>query len=139
MDSTEEHNMKLGTQTGSLVNHIQSNMVNRPAPEVGMGVTFCHWTDRSAGTIQKVYKDKQGRTVIEVTADEAKRVDNNGPFTEMQTYEFIQKPDGHRTSWREQAGKFVQIAFNEETGRWRVHKGNSIGVGHRDEYRDPCF
>lgn len=39
--------MKLGTQTGSTTNYLMSGVKGQPAPEIGMGVTLLHWTDRS--------------------------------------------------------------------------------------------
>lgn len=37
--------MKLGTQTGSLINHIMSTAKAR-TPEIGEGATILAWTDR---------------------------------------------------------------------------------------------
>ncbi len=45
--------MKLGTQTGSMTNHLMSN-VKSMEPMVGMGATVLMWTDRHACTIIEV-------------------------------------------------------------------------------------
>ncbi len=130
---------KLGTATGSLVNYLYMNAANGIQPEVGMGVTFYHWSDRSAGTIQEVEVIK-GKTYIHITADEAKRIDNNG-FSEMQDYEFIQNPDGHRSVYRfdETKRQWVGVYKNPETGRWKIRTNSHIRIGERDAYHDFSF
>ena len=79
--------MKAGTETGSLMNHIYSNVANAPTPEVGMGVTMLHWTDRHAGTIVKITK-----TQIHVQRDIPTRVDGNG-MSDAQAYTYQPNPD----------------------------------------------
>ena len=102
-----------------------------------MGVTFLHWTDRSPGTIQRVWEEK-GLTHIEVTGDDARRVDSNG-MSESQTYEYTAKPDGHRQTFRlTAAGRWEQRLYNPETRRWR--KGEQgLFVGRREKYHDFSF
>ncbi len=41
--------MKLGTETGSLINHIMAR--GSVMPEIGMGATICGWSDRYPATI----------------------------------------------------------------------------------------
>ncbi len=44
--------MKLGTQTGSVINHLHSRaVIGQPEPVVGMGATMLLWSDRRACTI----------------------------------------------------------------------------------------
>lgn len=74
--------MKLGTQTGSLVNHIYGSSAN-PVPEVGMGCTVLGWTDRHAATIVEV----KSPTKIAVVGDIAERTDSNG-MSENQEYRY---------------------------------------------------
>lgn len=69
--------MKLGTETASLINHLHSRaVIGQPEPVIGMGVTFLGWTDRSAGTIFRVFKQpgKAGLTIIECRNDTARCV-----------------------------------------------------------------
>jgi hypothetical protein len=54
--------MKLGKDTGSLVNFMLANP-NFVKPEVGMDVTECHWTDRSAWRVVAVDDDAKGCTL----------------------------------------------------------------------------
>ena len=54
--------MNLGTETGSVMNHLMSRMVRgEPAPRVGMGATLLSWTDRHAATVTTgIYVPKHG-------------------------------------------------------------------------------
>lgn len=132
--------MKLGTQTNSLVNHTQSRQViGQPEPEVGMGATLLSYTDRKAGTIQKVEK-RNGVTYVHVTIDEAKRVDSNG-MSEDQIYEFTPRPDGHHYKFKKtKEGFWKEVYINPETGRFKQYNGGKgLRIGVRDEYYDFSF
>ncbi len=130
--------LKLGSGTGSLVNHVMSTGKGL-APEVGMGVTFLSWTDRHPGTIVEVGADKQGRVTFVTQGDNFKRIDEGGAFTEMQNYEFTPNPASGRQHWRQGKKGWEQVRFNTETNRWRVIDNGGIVVGKRDKYNDPCF
>ena len=54
--------MRLGKDTGSLVNFMLANP-NFVKLEVGMDVTECHWTDRSARRVVEVDTDGKGCTL----------------------------------------------------------------------------
>jgi primosomal protein N' len=57
--------MKLGAQTASLTNHLQSRAtIGQPEPTVGMGATLLGWTDRYAGTIVEVLPQKNGSVIL---------------------------------------------------------------------------
>ncbi len=130
---------KLGSATGSLVNYININDRDTTVPEVGMGVTFYHWSDRTAGTIQEI-NEIRGRTYIGITGDEATRIDDNG-FSECQDYTFTQHPD-RPLSWyrRPQDGlDWESVRLNPDTGRWGKSGNSSIRIGHRDHYYDFSF
>lgn len=130
---------KLGTATGSLVNYMNINAANPTVPEVGMGVTFYHWSDRSAGTIQEV-NEIRGRTYIGITGDEAIRTDKNG-FSESQDYDFIQHPERTRSWYRRTKDglDWESTRLNPDTGRWVKGGGSNIRIGHRDAYHDFSF
>lgn len=118
--------MKLGTETGSLINHIMSRTGNI-TPEVGMGCTILGWTDRHPGTIVEV--SKNGKR-IGVQGDIAVRTDNNG-MSENQTYEFQRNPDAgvHYYSLRK-SGKWVKVGTSGTS---------DLVIGKRDKYYDYTF
>ena len=131
--------MKLGKETGSMVNHLYSRMTKgQPNPEIGMGVTFLHWTDRSPGTIIDIFTIA-GDVAIAVQADSYKRTDDNGAFTECQSYEFQPNPDGGITHYRLNSGKWRQVRRSPDSGRWVYADGHGLRIGERDAYYDPCF
>lgn len=108
------------TQYGSLVNTFMGS--RGVVPEVGMGVTIVHWSDRSAGTVTWV--SPSGKT-IRYRGDRAIRTDSNG-MSEAQSYRYEQIPDGHeRTARLTKRG-------------WR-DKGVKIVLGVRDAYYDYTF
>jgi hypothetical protein len=113
--------------TGSFINNIYSNTVSN-APEIGMGVTECCWTDRHAFTVVDVISP----TEILVQRDNAKRVDKNG-MSDCQTWEYEQNPEGaiyHLTLRKN--GKWIQKGQGLKSGRpWLV--------GTRDEHYDFSF
>ena len=134
--------MKLGSQTASLTNHLLSRAtLGQPKPEVGMGVTLLQWSDRSAGTIQKVTElaSKTWAWEIEITDDSARRIDNNG-MSESQEYEYTQHPDGYRTTYRckREGGEWIRVVRNEN-GRTVISRGAGLQIGVRQAYHDFTF
>ena len=116
--------MKLGTETGSLINHLASRET-APRPEVGMGATILAWSDRYAATI--TYVSKSGK-LVRVQHDRSRRIDDNGGFSENQTYEYSRDSNGiietfrlGKRGWRKQGG------------------GLGLLIGHREKHRDPHF
>jgi hypothetical protein len=113
--------MKLGTETGSMINHLMSTS-KQPIPQVGMGVTMTSWTDRYAGTIIKVTPK-----TITVQYDRAKIV-SGSTLSEDQTYEYTPDPDGS-----------ILVFRLRKNGQWRNLGGMGLLIGHRNSYRDPTF
>jgi len=114
--------MKLGTETGSLMNHIMSQCGNATDPKIGMGCTMLSYTDRHAGTIVKMTPKS-----ITVQEDKAIRLDKNG-MSESQQYEFAADPNGRRETFRlRKNGEYVS------TG------GRRLLIGKRDKYHDYSF
>lgn len=135
--------MRLGTETGSLVNHLLSTSTNTTKPVVGMGVTLLSWTDRRPGTIRAVREltSKAYRYEIEVTEDDAKRIDNNG-MSESQEYEYSVVEDGYRCLFRQEraTGKWYEGRINGETHKFnRIGGANCIILGKREKYHDFSF
>jgi len=108
---------------GSLINNLMGNS-RQVTPEVGMGVTFLHWTDRSAGTIVEVVNDRK----IIVKADRAIRTDKNG-MSECQDYIFEVATDSEEI-----------VITKRKNGQWKVFKqGTPVSIGHRSHYHDFSF
>lgn len=127
--------LKLGTETGSLTNHLRSRMVNgQPEPVVGMGATLLHWTDRTACTV--VGWDGK---ILTVQGDNAKRVDSNG-MSECQDYEYTPNPNGGLSYFKKtKSGFWVGVRKNPETGRWVQSRGAGLTLGVRMQYHDFSF
>jgi hypothetical protein len=130
--------LRLGTQTGSLINNIMSrSVIGEPLPEIGMGATMLSWTDRNPATIVSVFT--KGKTqYIGVTEDDAKRTDSNG-ISESQEYEFSFNPNVFMSYYRKTAkGTWEGCYINPETGRF-VKGNGSVTIGQRGKYWDPSF
>ncbi len=111
--------MRLGTETGSLINHIESRFA-QPTPEVGMGATILGWTDRYPATIVKVTPCQ-----VHVQEDFAVRTDSNG-MSESQEYEYSPNPKAH-----------VEI-FRKTKRGWRSGS-RCLSIGRREKYYDFSF
>lgn len=135
--------MKLGTQTASLINHLQSRAtIGQPEPTVGMGATLLGWTDRYAGTIVEVLPNKNGSVIVKVQHDNVKLVSGSA-MSENQTWEYERNPQGSIECFRrgpDANGAWDRVQFNTETKRWnKLDSGKGLVIGRRDYYRDPCF
>ena len=130
--------MKLGTQTGSLTNHILSRAtIGQPEPVVGMGATLLAWTDRHAATIILV---TNGGAMLTVQEDKVVRTDSGGPFTETQRYSYEANPAGAIHRFRKnKAGGWDEVSLNQKTNRWVKTGGYGLRIGERMEHRDPSF
>jgi hypothetical protein len=121
--------MNLGTETGSLVNHVYSRAV-QPTPAVGMGATILAWSDRYAGTIIAVHPDGS----FDVQEDKATRTDANG-MSESQTYAYEPNPAGR-------VHKFRVVKRGKAKGELREagkRGGYGVMVGVRRKYHDFSF
>lgn len=130
--------LRLGTQTGSLCNHLFSRaVIGEPSPEIGMGATILGWTDREPATIVSVFT--KGKTLhVGIKRDNYKRTDTNG-FSESQSYEYSFNPEMGIEYFRKgKDGTWESIYTNPETGRTKKGYG-SLRIGQRDKYWDPCF
>lgn len=124
--------MKLGKDTNSVNNWMMSGSKGQPTPEVGMGITLLHWTDRSAGTITRVELFKSGPRTGQVRAfwfkeDKAIRIDNN-KMSESQEYRFEPQPDARERQARQ-----------KKNGAWCEVRSSQIALGHRSAYHDYSF
>jgi hypothetical protein len=128
--------MRLGTQTGSLTNHILSRATRgQPEPTVGMGATILSWTDRHGATIIEV-GSYRGRMLLTVREDKATRTDTNG-MSECQSYRF--DPDEKGTTYRfllDKKGMWRQVVLNMETGNFVYTDGSGLRIGDRSTYHN---
>jgi hypothetical protein len=131
--------MKLGTQTGSLTNHVLARAVKgQPDATVGMGATMLSWTDRYPGTVIGIARER-GATVLTVREDNATRTDKNG-FSESQTYLFEPNENGRVHLFKmNKHGMWDEVARNEKTGRLVKTGGYGLRIGERAKYHDFSF
>lgn len=124
--------MRLGTETGSLVNHLMSGQ-KATLPEVGEAATLLSYSDRSPGTVIETFKSGKFDFIV-VQEDNYKRIDNNG-MSEDQEYEYSRNPDGCTSTWRLNGERWERVYKSEETGRWRRTNGG-ITIGRRERFYD---
>lgn len=129
--------MNLGTETGSLINHVLSRY--NASPVVGCGATFLGWTDRSPATVVEVFT-RGAFEYIGLKADDYKRIDNNG-MSENQEYVYMPNNENPTVYYRRKVGtaKWAGCYQDKETGRWKNSGSGSIVVGQRERYYDYCF
>jgi len=126
--------MRLGSQTGSLINHVMSSgSVADEGVTVGMGATVLHWTDRDGATVI----GWDGKTVT-VQEDTATRVDGNG-MSDAQRYEYAPCPAGPVYRFRRNRRGYWCQVVRGDSGRWRMVKGLGLSLGSRQSHYDFSF
>ena len=137
--------MKLGTETGSFINHLQArSTIGQPTPEVGMGATMLLWTDRVAGTITKVTElggSKRWTYEIEVKRDVSNVVSGSGHDGSAK-YEYQSAPwaTPHHFRCERDGGRWREVRENDKGNLVLVSSGGrGLRIGEREEYRDPSF
>ncbi len=94
-------------------------------PQVGMGATICHWSDRTPATI--IYVSNNGRKIT-LQEDNAVRLDNNG-ISELQEYTFNRNVNG----------KLYHATLRKD-GKYRIVGGKElISLDTRNKYYDYSF
>lgn len=129
--------MKLGTQTGSLFNHLFANNTVTEIVPGETGATLLGWTDRHAATVVEVFKKGKFDYIV-VQADIATRVDNLG-MTDCQSYEYTRNPEGYKTTFRVTEKGFVKVYQDVDTGRFKKISAGGLMIGAREEYFDFSF
>lgn len=119
--------MKLGIETGSVVNHMMAN--NSTSPVVGEGATILMWTDRHAYTVRSI--SKNGKTVVMEECD-AKRTDSNG-MSECQEYDFSEHT-GNMVTVNLLRGNWRRVAANYEftDAYFKAAKGLTWATGRKE-------
>jgi hypothetical protein len=104
-------------------------MNDKIMPEIGMGATCGVGSDAYPYTIVAVLN---GGKTIEVQADNFKRTDTNGPFTEAQDYEYNRNENAPRVRFSlRKNGRYIKVGDSMN--------GTRISIGNRRAYRDPSF
>lgn len=131
--------MKLGTQTGSVINHLHSRaVIGQPEPKPGMGCTILGWTDRSAATIFRVFQ--VGKATVIETRDDHTRCISGSAHDGSAAYEHKINVKGYTRHFRRaQDGTWHRLVLNLPTGRWIKVGREGLRIGERDTYYDPSF
>ncbi len=131
--------LKLGTQTGSLTNHIYSRAVNgQPEPAVGMGATILGWTDRHAATITKVWRSSKTGPLYLIVKEDTATVIKGSIHNGTAEYSYAPNPQGSETYFRQRKdGQWQATAFNGK--RYVKVEGYGLRIGEREEHYDPSF
>lgn len=134
--------MKLGSQTGSVINHLYSRAtIGQPEPIEGMGATILLWSDRHAATITKVTPatGKRYSFHIEVQEDRSTVV-NGGAHDGSAEYAYERNPQAYvqHFAQRRDTGEWVAMRKND-AGRLVLSNTRGLRIGEREEYRDPSF
>ena len=128
--------MRLGSETGSMINHLYSRMtLNAPTPELGLGVTILHWTDRSPGTI--VFLDPTKKGLVIGVADDDYRFDREADEYDITPCALSCAP--RRFFRLNAAGSWEPVERGLRPGTWRKIDGPGVLVGRRERYYDPSF
>lgn len=131
--------MKLGSQTGSVINHLHSRaVIGQPAPKAGMGCTILKWTDRDAATIFRVFQVGKA-TIIETRDDHARVIAGSGHDGSAEYEHKIDVKGYARHFRRRDSGMWEEVRKNEAIGRWVISGRTGLRIGARDTYRDPSF
>jgi hypothetical protein len=129
--------MKLGTQTGSLFNHLMANSSVKEIVVGETGATLLSWSDRHPATVVEVFKKGKFDYIV-VQQDEAKRVDDNG-MSDCQTYEYTRNPEGPTSTFRVTEKGFEQVYKDSETGRYKKAGVGGLCIGRREKFYDFSF
>lgn len=153
--------MKLGSETGSFVNHMLSG--TEAMPVVGQGATILMWSDRHAYEVVSVSNDGR-RAIIERCKT---RIISGSEMDGSAKYD-LSETEGVKTELRYRYGGWYIVGYDvivtdwdkfdslspserldERSGKWAIISGVtekktvfskvSIAWGRKDEYRDPTF
>lgn len=102
-----------------------SATINNPLPEVGGGVTICHWSDCSPATIIKISANGHKITIQE---DKSRRLDKNG-MSDCQEYEYTPDPEGT-----------IHVAYLRHDGTYRLPRSKTrVSLFGRRKFHDYSF
>lgn len=124
--------MKLGPETGSLMNYLQSGSKDN-LPNVEKGATELLWTDRRAYFVNSVSKDSKSCTIERA---KAVRIDNNG-MSDCQNYRYEREENPVIYNLRFRYGSWY-IDHGKDSVYGRYSKIN-IKFGYMNAYHDYSF
>ncbi len=127
--------MKLGSQTGSLVNHCLTTGL-QTVPVVGMGGSLCFWTDRHA--VEVIAWDEKTLTV-QVREMTAEVVGGSGYGDEEYKYHQNEKGEVHTYRFKKGWRKLRNGGKNGKMLLCKKGDGPGLSLGRAESYRDPCF
>jgi hypothetical protein len=118
------------------MNHLYSRMtINAPTPELTMGATILHWTDRSPATIVLIEPTSNG-TVIGL-ADDSYRFDRERDEFDITPCALSCAPS--RFFRALPAGGWECVTRGKRPGTWKKCGGPGLILGRRERYYDPSF
>lgn len=125
---------------GSFQNRLmERSVIGQPEPEVGMGATTLHYSDRHACTISEVHYLGNDRYRIGVQRDEAKVIKGSCQDGSAE-YQYTPRPEGYVSFFQQdKKGVWKAVRLNEATGRWKNAGTEGLRIGDRDEHYDPSF
>lgn len=133
--------MKLGTETGSLVNYMHSMaIIGQPEVYVGMPVTMLSWTDRHPATVIQLFK--VGKSIImRIQSDNYEAVPReNTKYGDHIEYSYSPNPEGATYTYKQGSdNRWCEVYFKEDTKRWVKSGCGGIHLGQREKYFDPSF
>lgn len=139
--NTRRNDMKLGTETGSIVNHMYSMAtIGQPEVFIGMPVTVLSWTDRHPATVIETFKSGKF-DMMHIQRDDYKVVPReNAQYGDHIEYTYSPNPDGFVYTYKKNSdGRWFEVILRKETGRWVKCGNGGIRLGVREEYWDPSF
>lgn len=131
--------MRLGSGTGSLVNHLYSRAV-RVEPEVGMDATLLSWTDRHPATVTEVFK-KGKYNYFTVREDRYERISGVIGMDESVEYRFFpnEEGEGREETYRIKENGYERVFFDPDTKRFNKLNSGGVMLGRKEKYHDPHF
>ena len=124
--------MRLGTETGSPINHVMATSANHIKPLVGMAVTICMWSDRRPGTIVKVHKVHPKGKQLWIQEDDHKVISGSMQDGSAK-YEYTPNISRPLLHYKFSKSKQQWIEAGPRGKGWRLR------LGTREYYCDPHF
>ncbi|MGL5691048.1 MAG: hypothetical protein ACRDD8_09530 [Bacteroidales bacterium] len=122
--------LKLGTETGSLVNHLMSHV--KSTPKVGEGATMLQWSDRTPYKVLGVSENGKEVKLCRM----ATKIISGSTQSEEQEYEYSETNDIVTIVYRYKNWYVKSYDFLNE--KMSYNKINIV-FGKMEKYNDPTF